>query len=149
MRLAFVDVEDPEDVTTWSGTPYFMLQELRRQGVEVEVLAPLNRSFKYLFTPQKAVAKLTGRNIHVNRHAIALRSFAAQVESRIGAKKFDAIFSTSSIPISMLQPGVPVLFWTDAVIEAVADYYGGSFSKMSPRELRIAHDQEQAALNRA
>ncbi len=149
MRLAFVDIEDPEDVATWSGTPYFMLQELRRQGVDVEVIAPLKRPFKYLFMPQKAVAKLTGRNLHINRHTIALRSFAAQVERRIRAKRFDAIFSTSSIPVSLIQPGIPVLYWTDAVIEAVADYYDGTFSNMSFRELRIAHLQEQAALNRA
>jgi glycosyltransferase involved in cell wall biosynthesis len=149
MRIAFVDIEDPEDVATWSGTPYFMLQELRRQGVEVEVIAPLKRPFKYLFAPQKAVAKVTGRNLQINRHAIALRSFAAQVERRLKAKRFDAIFSTSSIPVSLLQPGMPVLYWTDAVIEAVADYYDGSFSNMSSRELRIAHHQEQAALDRA
>jgi glycosyltransferase involved in cell wall biosynthesis len=149
MRIAFVDIEDPEDVTTWSGIPYFILQELRRQGAEVEVIAPLNRPFKYLFSGHKIVSRLTGRNIQLNRRPIALRNYASQVEHRIRGKRFDAIFSTSSIPIPMLAPGIPVLFWTDAVTEAMLDYYGGSFANIGSRELGIAHAQEQAALARA
>ena len=148
MRFAFVDVEDPEDVTTWSGIPYFLLRELRRQGVDVEVIAPLKRPFKYLFTPHKVVSEITHSSLQINRHPIALGGFAAQVERRIRGKKFDAIFSTSSIPVAYLKPGISVLYWTDAVTEAMEDYYG-SFSKISQRELRIAHHQEQAALNRA
>jgi glycosyltransferase involved in cell wall biosynthesis len=149
MRIEFVDIEDPEDVTTWSGIPYFILRELRRRGVEVEVIAPLKRSFKYLFTLHKFISKLTRSSVQINRRPIALRSFAAQVERRIRGKKFDAIFSTSSIPISYLKSGTTVLYWTDAVTEAMEDYYAGSFANMSARELRIAHNQEQAALDRA
>ena len=149
MRIAFVDIEDPENVTTWSGIPYFILRELRRRGVDVEVIAPLKRPFKYLFTPHKVISKVTRRSIQINRHPIALRAFAAQIERRIRGKKFDAIFSTSSIPISYLKHGTPVLFWTDAVTEAMEDYYAGSFSNMSPRELRFAHNQEQTAIDRA
>lgn len=149
MRIAFVDIDSPEDVTTWSGTPYFILRELRRQGVDVEVIAPLKRPFKYLFTPHKFISKLTHSSVQINRRPIALRAFAAQIEQRIQGKRFDAIFSTSSIPISYLKSGIPVLYWTDAVTEAMEGYYAGAFSNMSARELRIAHNQEQAALDRA
>jgi glycosyltransferase involved in cell wall biosynthesis len=149
LRLAFVDIENPEDVTTWSGIPFFILQELRRQGVEVEVIAPLSRPFKYCFTPHKLLAKLTGKNIQVNRRPMALRSFASQIGRRISGKKFDAIFSTSSIPIAEISPGIPVLFWVDAVTEAMVDYYAGAFANIGSGELRIAHAQEQASLDRA
>jgi len=149
MRIAFVEIEDPEDVKTWSGIPYFILQELRRQGAEVEVIAPLARPFKYLYSVDKIVSKLTGRNIQVNRRPVALRSFASQVDRRMRGKQFDVIFSTSSIPISRLKPGIPVLFWADAVTEAMVDYYGGAFANIGYRELCVAHAQEQAALDRA
>lgn len=149
MRLGFVSVEDPEDVRSWSGIPYFILRELRHQGVDVEVISSLKRNFRYWFTPQKIVSKLTARGLQINRHPLAIRSFAAQIERRIKGKQFDVIFSTSSIPIAQLPAGIPVLYWTDAVIEGMADYYKGSFANISPRELRISHDQEQSALNRA
>jgi glycosyltransferase involved in cell wall biosynthesis len=149
LRLAFVDIGNPEEVTTWSGTPFSILQEIRRQGVEVEVIAPLARPFKYLFAPQKLFAKLAGRNIQVNRRPLALQSFAAQIEKRIERGRFDAIFSTSSIPVTRISAGIPVLFWVDAVTEAMVNYYAGAFANIDSRELRIAHAQEQAALDRA
>lgn len=149
MRLAFVDVENPEDVTTWSGIPYCILQEMRRQGIEVEVIAPLARSFRYWFTPHKVIAAVAGKNVQINRHPVALNSFAAQIERRIGGRRFDAIFSTSSIPTARLNTDTPVVFWTDAVTEAMSDYYEGSFANLNSRELRIAHVQEQDALDRS
>jgi Glycosyltransferase len=149
MRLAFVDIENPEDVTTWSGIPYFILQELRRQSVDVEIIAPLKRSFRYWFAPHKALARLSQRNIQINRHPVALKSFAKQVEGRLCGRSFDAIFATSSIPISKIAPGIPVVYWTDAVTEAMVGYYTGAFASMNDRELQIAHAQEQAALDRA
>lgn len=149
MRLAFVDIEDPEDVTTWSGIPYCILQEMRCQGIEVEVIAPLARFFKYWFTPHKVIAAVANKSIQINRRPMALNSFAAQIERRMGGQRYDAIFSTSSIPITRLKPGVPVVFWTDAVTEAMSDYYEGSFANLNGRELRIAHAQEQEALDRS
>ncbi len=149
MRLAFVDIEDPEDIRTWSGTPYSMLREIRRQGVQVEVIAPLERDFKYLFMAHKLYSRVSGKNMQINRRQAALKSFAAQIERRMNGKRIDAIFSTSSIPIARVQPGIPMVFWTDAVMEAMVNYYAGSFANLSSKELTIAHEQEQAALNRA
>ncbi len=149
MRLAFVSLDDAEDVTSWSGTPYYVLQEVRRHGMDVEVISPLKRPFKFCYAPQKAISKLRGKDIQINRHPLALRSFAAQIERRLRGKQIDAVISMSSVPISQLPAGIPVVYWTDAVIEGVSGYYGGPFANMSKREMRIAHDQEQAALDRA
>lgn len=149
MKLAFVGIEDPEDIRTWSGTPYSMLREIRRQGVQVEVIAPLERNFKYFFLTHKLYSEFTGRAMQINRRRTALKSFASQIERQMKGTKIDAIFSTSTIPIARLQPGAPVVFWTDAVTEAMFNYYGGAFANLSSKELGIAHEQEQSALNRA
>ncbi len=117
--------------------------------MDVEVISPLKRPFKYCYAPQKIVAKLSGKSIQINRHPLALRSFAGQIERGLKGKKFDAVIAMSSVPISRLHAGIPVLYWTDAVIEGVSGYYGGPFANLSKREMRIAHDQEQAALDRA
>ena len=149
MRLAFTCIEDPEDITSWSGTPYFILQEMRRQGVQVEVIAPLSRNFKYLLALHKFFLKVAGKNLQIDRRPVALRSFAEQIKHRIKGKDIDAIVSTSSIPIARLQSDIPVVFWGDAVMEAMVDYYEGSFARLSLKERLIAHDQEQSAFERA
>jgi glycosyltransferase involved in cell wall biosynthesis len=149
MRLAFVALDDAEDVGSWSGIPYHVLQEIRRHGLDVVVISPLERPFKYCYAPQKIVAKLSGKSIQINRHPLALRSFAGQIDRRLRGKKFDAVIAMSSVPIARLHAGIPVLYWTDAVIEGISGYYGGPFANLSRKEMRIAHDQEQAALDRA
>jgi glycosyltransferase involved in cell wall biosynthesis len=149
MRIAFVSIRDPEDIRVFSGGPFHILNELRRQGVEVEVIGPLNRWFKYLYAPLYFVEKLRHKNIQIDRHPLALRSYARQIERRLAEGNFDAAISVSSIPVSYLSPGIPVLFWVDSVFQGMKDYYGGSFSHLPPKEIEIGNRQEQAAINRA
>ncbi len=149
MRLAFVSIHDPEDPKQWSGIPYFILSELRRRGIDVEVIAPERSQLRYRFLPQRILSKVTGTNLHIDRRPLALDHYAAQIKARLKDGRFDAVFSPSSIPISRLDAKIPVLYWTDAVIEGMLGYYSGSFARMSASELKIAHDQEKSALDHA
>jgi glycosyltransferase involved in cell wall biosynthesis len=149
MRIAFVSIRDPEDVQALSGGPFHILNGIRRQGVEVEVIGPLSRWFRCLYAPLYLAKKARHRNILYERHPFALRSFARQIERRIAGRNFDAVISVSSVPISHLGLGIPVLFWVDSVFEGMRDYYGGAFSGLSPNEIEIGNKQEQAAIDRA
>ncbi len=149
MRLAFVSIDDPEDVHQWSGTPHFVLNELRRQGIDVEVIGPLKRPFKYLFAPYQILARLIGKRVQIDRHEIALLSFARQIKSLIAGKSFDAIFTLSSIPIARLDTGLPIVFWTDAVFEGLVDYYPGPWVNPLASERANGHRQEQAGIQRS
>jgi glycosyltransferase involved in cell wall biosynthesis len=149
MRLAFVSIHDPEDPKQWSGIPFFILGELRGRGIDVEVIAPNRSQLRYRFIPQRILSKVTGASLQVDRRPLALNHYAAQISQRLKVGKFDAVFSPSSIPIARLDAKIPVLYWTDAVIEGMLGYYSGSFLRMTARELKIAHDQEQSALDHA
>lgn len=149
MRVAFVSIENPEDPQAWSGIPYFVLRALRAAGLDVEVIAPLDQRAKYLLAADKLIGCIRHQAVQLDRHPLLLRSYARQIEARLRGRGFDVVFSTSSIPISALAPGLPVVFWTDAVFEALSGYYHGSFSHFSSHEAQIAHRQEQAALDRA
>jgi len=149
MRLAIVSVQDPDDIKVWSGIPSCILSEIRRQGVEVEIIGPLSRWFKWLYAPLVYFMRFRNKSVQIDRHPIALSSFARQITRRMAGKKFDAVLSFSSIPISSLPTGIPVLFWTDAVLQGMADYYAGKFANMSAGELSTGNRQEQAGLNRA
>lgn len=133
----------------WSGTTHFMLQALRKTGIEVKVIAPLSQNAKYLLAPIKLAARLRHEELHLDRRPLVLRSYARQIESKLAADRCDAILSPSSIPIAMLPPGIPVVFWTDAVFDAMRGYSWGAFRNYSKRDLALAHRQEGAALDRA
>jgi glycosyltransferase involved in cell wall biosynthesis len=126
-----------------------MLRHLRGAGVGVKVIGPLQRNFKYLYVGERLISRLRKQSIQLDRHRIALKSYARQIARELDSSGVDAVFSPSSVPISLLETSLPIIFWTDAVTEAMVGYYGGQFNSLSARELRIAHEQEQAALTRA
>ena len=147
MRIALVSIGDPRDVKVWSGTPSFILRELRKQTSAVEVIAPLSRWFKYLFMPARILHRIRRTQIQFDRHPLALRSYARQIQRQLRGKQVDAVLSTSSVAVSLLKTRIPIFFWTDAVVEGMFDYYPGSFTGMATEERVIGHRQEQNALD--
>jgi len=61
----------------------------------------------------------------------------------------DVVFSTSSIPITLLRTPLPVVFWTGAVYHQMRNYYGGQFGNTTPSARRRGEQQDETALARA
>lgn len=148
MRVAFVCVGDPTDPHYWSGIPHHMLRYLVAEDCKVQVIAPLDRSFRYLYLGQKIVEKLSGPRFDVDRQPLALASYRNQINRRLNGSAVDVIFAPSSIPIAMLDGDAPVIYWTDAVWGCMVNYYG-EFSRLSQTTRMSGHRQEQMAMERA
>jgi glycosyltransferase involved in cell wall biosynthesis len=148
LKIGFVSVEDANDVIPWSGTPYHLLNALRRQDVSIEVFSPLRRDFRFALAPIKIAAQLSRREIEVNRFPLALRSFARQLKQKMRQSPVDVILSTSSIPITSLQCAEPVIFYTDAIFHTMPGYYGGMWDRLTPGSVRRGIWQEEKALER-
>jgi glycosyltransferase involved in cell wall biosynthesis len=118
-----------------------------KERCEVEVIAPLDRSFRYFYLGHKLAEKVRGSKIEIDREPLALRSYRDQIMQRIDRSAVDIVFAPSSVPIAMLDGNVPVVFWGDAVWGGMVGYYEG-FSHYSSRTLVNGHRQEQMALDR-
>lgn len=144
--MAFVSVWDPRDPLSWSGIPSAIFTHLVRAGADVEVIAPLSRSSRYLFLPVWAASKIAGKTYHVDREPLLIASYGREIQRRMRGSRFDAIFSIGTIPVSRLDRSEPVTYWTDAVWDAMTDYYycnvSGSFEAKARRH-------EQQAMERA
>lgn len=150
MKIAFVSVGDLGDPRYWSGIPYWMFRSIRQHNVDTEAIAPLNSSLKCAFAPLIAYYRLHGQRLLWLRERAVLRSFARQIQSRLDEMRPDIVVSESSIPLSLLDCRQPIVFWSDAVADAMLDYYPGPhFSSVPPRSRRMAHQQEHRALARA
>ena len=148
MRVGFVSVDDASDATSWSGIPFQILNHLRAQSVDIEVLSPLSSKAKYLVAPAKSIARLRGKTLSLSHYPLVLRSYARQIESAIRKRPVDVIFSTSSIPVTLLQCPQPIVIWTDAVFHSMRDYYGGAFSDLTRGAIKRGEQQEEIALRR-
>lgn len=56
------------------------------------------------------------------------------------------VFSPSTIPITLLQCGKPIVTWTDAVFHSMHGYYGKIFTNMSYSAVARGKWQEETAL---
>lgn len=148
MKVAFVSIGDPRDPHYWSGIPYHMLHYLIAEGCDVEIIAPLRRNFRYLYVGHKTLGRAFGMRFDIDRQPFALRSYRNQIVCQLARTITDVVFSPSSVPVSMLDGNIPVIYWTDAVWENMVDYYEG-FSDFSHTTRMSGHRQEQTAMDRA
>ena len=149
LRIALVSVLDASDIRTFSGITYHVLEQLREQGVDVEVISPLKRSFRYVLAPAAILARLRKRGSSMEHYRFALRTYARQIVRHLRHHPVDVVFATSSIPIAMLPQPYPVVYWTGSLYHQMEDYYGGAFGNPTPGARRRGRQVEELALARA
>jgi len=129
----------------WSGIPHQVLNALKRQNVSIEVFSPLKRDFRYALLPFMVAARLANKEVVLSHYQIGLRSMARQIIRKMKERPVDVILSTSSIPITLLECSVPIIFYTDAVFHMMPGYYGG-WDRLSNAAVKRGLRQEEAAL---
>lgn len=149
LKVALVSVHDARSIRTFSGITFHVLEKLREFGVEVEVVSPLQRRFRFLLAPSAIWARLRGRGSSLDHFRYALRSYAKQIGEHLHERQVDVVFSTSSIPITLLDRSFATVFWTGSVYHQMHDYYQGNFGNPSPSALKRGEWQEETALERA
>ncbi len=133
-------------MTSWSGIPFQILTRMRAEGVDVQLFSPLRTNAKYLVMPAKMIAKATGKSVTLDHFPVVLRDYARQIDSFAKQKAIDVIFSPSTIPITLLNCGCPIVTWTDAVFHSMHDYYGSAFGNMTSSAIARGKWQEETAL---
>ena len=148
MRIGFVCVEDATNIRSWSGTPHHILEHLRKQNADVTLFTPLDQTFKLGLILHKVLARVQGRQTSLDRYPVAARSYAKQLSLKLREHPVDVVFTTSSIPITLLVCPQPIILWTDAVFHAMQGYYPEVFSNLNNADVRRGKWQEEEALRR-
>jgi len=146
LRIGFVSILDASDVTAWSGIPFQILTHMRKQGADVEVLSPLRTRIKYLFTPAKIAARFNKTSITLDHFPLVLRAYAKQIDEFVRHRDIDVIFCPSTIPVTLVKSGKPIVTWTDAVFHGMHEYYGKTFANLTKSAAARGRWQEMTAL---
>lgn len=146
MRIGFVSIQDASDITSWSGIPFQILAQMRAQNVDVKVLSPLSTRAKYLLAPVRLMSTARRKSVTLDHFPLTLRAYARQIEGFVRENAIDVVFSPSTIPITLLDCGKPIVTWTDAVFHKIYDYYGKKFANMTNAAAARGKWQEETAL---
>ncbi len=136
MKIAYVTVLSAEDPLSWSGLNRSIADCLRAQGLEVVLVGPLfDRRRAFLSKVESKLRSLaTGRRHLWTRNLSLLRFYGRKLAQELARVDCDLIFSPATEALAYLPDGVrqPVVFWTDAPMAAMVDYYPW-YTGLAPR----------------
>jgi glycosyltransferase involved in cell wall biosynthesis len=154
MKIAFVTINNGQDIKSWSGTPFYMSRAFANAGIEVEFIGNLKsysnrrhlifrwRNFLY----NRAFNKKFG-HYESFYEPQNLKYLATQVKDRLNKTDIDIIFSPGSLPIAYLDSNKPIVIWTDAVFAAMQNYYP-EFTGMNQRTITNCNLYEKNTLKK-
>ena len=128
MRVAYVAMGDPHDRRTWSGTPYYAMEQIRPRVAAFHVLET-PRLDRWLKRVNGAVRRL---GLDLTRNAVVLRLFGRALDRQLAAFKPDVILAVGgAYKLARLRDDWPVVFVSDALFCSIVDYYA-KFRVMRP-----------------
>jgi glycosyltransferase involved in cell wall biosynthesis len=146
MKLAYITTYDSANTRSWSGIGYHMGRVVQRLADEVQYVGPLRDQHALATKARGAAYRLVRQKYLRDRHRGTLESYARQA-ARLAAPDVDVLFSPGTIPIAYMESARPIVFWTDATIHGMVDFYP-DVTGLCPESLADGHAMEQAALDR-
>jgi glycosyltransferase involved in cell wall biosynthesis len=122
MRLAVLAAGDPLNISTWSGTPYFMTKTLQAKFPDLlPVRVPRPAGFQYL---RRAARKVTAGRIDIFWSYPLAQRAANHLARRLKAERVDVALSIGNAPLSaFLAEQLPTIHVSDATVPLMRDYY--------------------------
>lgn len=144
MKATYISSFDASNITSYSGTGYYIPKMLEDAGDEITYIDQLSKLNPKLQKVKRKIYEITGKKYLIERNPSVLKKWASYIESRLH-KGTDVLLGYSSQPFSLLNTNKPTAFWTDAVIGNMIDYYA-VYSNLCRESIRDANRMEKAAL---
>src|SRR5258708_1771593 len=135
MKLAFATTFDSHDIANWSGTPFYMANAFKEQGIEINYIGDLKHVVPAFFKMKQTLKKLTaGQRESPRFNIFAAKKFSEQVTAQLKNLSVDAIIAPQINPICYLETQKPLILWTDALYASLVGFYPG-FSSHSANSI--------------
>ena len=123
-KILFLTRLDPEDIKSWSGLNYYMLNLLKKD-FDVITVGPLSNRVRYFFLIKKFFFLLFGIKFDVDRSILVAKDFANQIKKKIEKKHYDIVLASDTYLLSFFSTKKPMYIWTDFLFST---YYSTYFN---------------------
>ena len=115
--------------TTWSGITYSIYNELKNK---YEVLTYSIKSKSLFSLARIAFSKYFLNSVYLDTHTVSFaKSASKQLEEYLSTHKVDLIFSIGCAQIAYIKTDIPIIYFSDAVVSSMEDYYFRLTNRMS------------------
>ncbi|MFN5307985.1 MAG: glycosyltransferase family 4 protein [Candidatus Kapaibacterium sp.] len=124
MHIAYVSSFDPHNVSSWSGTGYFIAEALKNTQHKVSFIGPLTENGALLSKLRQQFYASIFQKKHIRGFdENILQGYARQIAKQLHRVQPDVIFSVWSLPIIDLETDIPISFTADALFSLMKDFY--------------------------
>lgn len=149
MNFAFVCHLDPEDVSTWSGIPHFIIKTLRELGHSVTSVSPKDSSWHLGTRIRGRIYRhFFGKVYHAGRSPTVLRRQAKAFDKKLEKlSQIDYVLTIFPRDAAFLKPQKPIVVIHDATWHQLIDFYPGLEQNVLANEtVNDGHVVDMAAL---
>jgi glycosyltransferase involved in cell wall biosynthesis len=146
-KILFLTRLDPENIKSWSGLNYYMLQMLKKD-FEVITAGPLSNRFRYILLFKKLFFHLMGVKFDIDRSRLVAIDFARQINKKIKNIDYDLVLTSDTYLVTFFNTKKPIYIWTDFLFST---YYSTYFSnyKIHLDTIKDGNYCEKLALKKA
>ncbi|MCE0498754.1 MAG: glycosyltransferase family 4 protein [Methylacidiphilales bacterium] len=145
MKLLITGIDEPRDVESWSGIPYFLSKHLSER-FELCFTSGLKPPTAWFQDWLRRWYWYSGQGWYLEEYeSKSLDAYARHIESAVEREKPDAILAIRCEPLAHLETKCPVYFVHDATFRLLINYYP-AFSGLCRRTLRALEIMQQKAL---
>jgi glycosyltransferase involved in cell wall biosynthesis len=146
-KILFLTRLDPEDIKSWSGLNYYMLNLLKK-NFDVITVGPLSNRVRYFFLIKKFFFLLFGIKFDIDRSILVAKDFANQIKEKVKKKHYDIVLTSDTYLLSFFSTKKPMYIWTDFLFST---YYSTYFnnSRIHPDTIKEGNYGESLALKKA
>lgn len=148
MTILYVSRLNPYNIKSWSGLNYYILKCLKKTGIPVEVLGPINSPYRLFLIGVRVLFKVFNIKYDSERNIVLSEYYASQIHNKIKDKKYKLIITSDTFLVSKLNTNIPIYIWTDMLFNT---WYSSYFKneKIHPRSLYEANILELEAIKKS
>ncbi len=147
MKISYLSSFDATDITSYSGTGYYIPQKLKEYGDTIDFIGNLSKLNPTFYKFKKKAYNILGKNYLIERNPKVLDKWAKESLKKLSAKT-DVLVAYSSQPYARLKSNKPQVFWSDAIFGNMVNYYG-VYSNLCKESINDGNAMEQSALDNA
>jgi glycosyltransferase involved in cell wall biosynthesis len=149
MRVAYVSVDDPHNVRSWSGLAYFIPRALERHGVDVTYIGPVRSPWEPVYKVRKAYHRFLRGQTHIHQFEPGLmRRWGRSIATSLAGQQADVVLAPGAHHVLELETDLPVVTYGDATFASMLDYYSW-FSHLSKSTIRNGHRLSRLSIERS
>lgn len=146
MKVTYVTIQDSTNISSFSGTGYFVPKSIQDAGAEISYIGNLKlKPYLYIKLREYFAKYVLRKKYWYNRDPLVVKQFAKQIKKKLAEHNPDVLLSISSIPMALLKVNIPIVFWTDAVLADMIDFYP-EYSAFSPASIKNGNKLEKEAI---